>query len=130
MSAERNAPGLLYERLVLNRRVVTWTHILLGLATAFICLSQLQRPVLFTAKYVVMLPLLPYLISAAYARRLVTPDRVRVTAFILAVILGFGLMASVFLGAFGPVGGLVLLVLFGLQTIAFLGAAEVIFGVG
>jgi len=128
VSDEHNAAGLRYERVVINRRLVTWAHVLLALGTALIYLSQMRRPAVYTAKYVVLLPLLPYLLSALHARNIMTPHRGRVFAFILAIALGSMLMGSVLLGAYGSVSGLILVLLFALQTIAYMGAAGVILG--
>jgi len=121
-----------------RRRVLMWTHAVVGAVSAVIYLSginfahyawwthSIPRLILFAAPV-----LLPYVISARHCWRLDTweqsgPSRLRVTGFIALVIAGAVVINAALLGALGPLGPLDFLKLFVLQAGAYLWGAELI----
>jgi hypothetical protein len=134
MTAESHSPALAYERLVFHRRLLVWTHVVLALIVALIFLNSIdfshfaywRRGFGVVLSFVLVPPLLPYLISGIYSGNRVTQDRIRLAAFLLVLVLGSAVMGASLLGAFGSVGRITVLVLFGAQTIIYVVTAELL----
>ena len=132
VNAESRGPTLEYERLVIHRRLLAWVHAALGSITAVVYLSQIDFRRLaywrigagFGTLFIIALPVFPYILSAVHSRRVVTPNRIRLAIFIMAVATGCALMALLLVGVFGPVSRLALLLLFFVQAFAYIWAAE------
>jgi len=76
--------------------------------------------------FILVPPLLPYLISAIYSRSVVTQDRMRLAGFILVVILGSVLMGLLLVSAFGSISRVTQLALFAIQAFIYSWAAELL----
>jgi hypothetical protein len=111
------------------RRVLIWSHVVVGAVTLFIYLSTLDlRP--GTALLLIGAPvLLPYVISAVHCSRLYTwqgsgPSRLRVAGFLALLIAAAVVVDAVLLGAFGHVERIYLFELLGVQGWAYLWGAS------
>jgi hypothetical protein len=126
------------ERRHFNRKLMLLSHILLGIFTAMIYLSELdlgnfpywQRRAGLMSLLVAAPPLLPYVISAVHSWRTATYDRLRVALFMLVLVLGsFGTGCAI-VGAFGlRLDHTTLLWAFAIQALVYFFTAEFLFDV-
>jgi len=134
MNVEPRGPVLQYERIVIHRRLLAWTHTVLAFIVALVYLSQIDFSHFaywrlgsgLGITFMLGPPLFPYVLSAIHSRKVVTDDRVRLAGFILVLIVGSVLMGLLLRGAFGSVGKVTVLFLFGLQTFMYMWAAELL----
>jgi ABC-type transport system involved in cytochrome c biogenesis permease component len=97
-----------FERRLFNQRLVLAFHCVAALSTAFVYLSQLHlhrfpywSRVGFALSFLLIPPLLPYVISGVHAWRNMTEDRLRVALFLLVLVAGTVGVCSALFGAFG-----------------------------
>ena len=136
MTNEPHHLAVQYERLIHNRALLVGSHVTLASVVAVAYLSQLHlwqhtywsRVGLSIASTLVP-PLFPYLVSAIYSRSLVTPNRPRLAAFIVFLIISTAVITSLLLGRFGSVGWGTLLAVFVAQTVAYVWGANILLGV-
>ena len=96
MSADADRHRFVYERLVFNRRLLLFAHVLLGLFAAFWYLSYIDfshfmywRRSAGLAVILVSAPAsLPYLVSGVYSWRVVTDRRLGLWVFLMVLVAG------------------------------------------
>jgi len=97
------------DRRKFNRKLVLFFHVLAAFFTAVIYLSQInlarfqywRRGSSLNVLLIAAPPLLPYIISAVHSWRTATYDRLRVSLFLLVLILGAFGVGCALAGAFG-----------------------------
>jgi hypothetical protein len=125
--------ALKYKRLLVNRALLIAAHLILASIVAVAYLSRLNFPWLPFSGGVggsglvgaLAPPLLPYLVSGIRSRSLVTP---RVASFIIFLTITTALVISLLLGHFGPLGWMGLVVMFGVQAVAYVWSAGILLG--
>jgi hypothetical protein len=128
--------ALKYKRLLVNRALLIAAHLILASIVAVAYLSRLNFPWLPFSGGVggsglvgaLAPPLLPYLVSGIRSRSLVTPSRSRVASFIIFLTITTALVISLLLGHFGPLGWMGLVVMFGVQAVAYVWSAGILLG--
>lgn len=109
MIAARDNQRLMDERLLFNRKLLTFAHVMVGLLSAFWYFAQIDRGhypywhsrVGLAAVAIVAPAVVPYVVSGVYAWRVATHRRLRVLAFLMVLIAGAILMGMLFSGALG-----------------------------
>jgi hypothetical protein len=130
-------PALAVERRLAHRRLLAWVHATQALLITFLYLSQVNfGGFVYTTRgagvSVIILAapaLLPYVISGIFSRRVVTDDRVRLVIFIFVLTAGTVFIGFLLLGTFGTFSRLGLLGVFVLQTLGYVGIANVLWSV-
>jgi len=126
------------DRRKFNRKLVLFFHVLAAFFTAVIYLSQInlarfqywRRGSSLNVLLIAAPPLLPYIISAVHSWRTATYDRLRVSLFLLVLILGAFGVGCALVGALGlTVDSSTLLWTFAIQAAAYFFAAEFLFDV-
>jgi hypothetical protein len=125
----------MYERLGFNRRLLVFAHALLGLFTAFWYLSNIDlshfmywRRNAGLAVILISAPAtFPYLVSGVYSWRVVTGRRLGIWVFLMVLVAGAVLVNLFVSGRLGiDVGEVGILQAAGLQTVAYVLAAEML----
>jgi hypothetical protein len=126
------------ERRQFNRKLMLLIHVLAGLFTVVIYLSEVdlgnfpywQRRAGLMSLLLAAPPLLPYVISAVHSWRAATYNRLRVALFLLVLILGALGTGCAIVGAFGlRLDHATLLWTFAIQALVYFWAAEFLFDV-
>ena len=136
MSAKQTAADQIHRRLVFNRNLLLWSHLILGSVTAFTLLSRedLSKFPYWTrgagiAVTIMAAPvLLPYVYSLFYSRKLVTERRLAAWGFVLVLVADTVIAELLIFGVipFKPFGlGLILFTIYG--VIVNGAAANIIF---
>jgi hypothetical protein len=106
-----NDLGARYDRLVFERRLLVWVHLLLGFAAALSYLSTLDLHFRFwrSGGGAVLMgrllpPMLPYLVSATYTRTLVAVDRLGLWLFMGTLVVTTGAVCYWYAGPVKPFG--------------------------
>lgn len=135
MSADADRHRFVYERLVFNRRLLVFAHVLLGLFGVFWYLSYIDfshfmywRRGAGLAVIVVSAPAtLPYLVSGVYSWRVVTDRRLGISVFLMVLVAGAVLVDLLVSGCLGiDVREVGILQAIALQTVAYVWAAEML----
>jgi hypothetical protein len=129
--------GLRYDRVVVNRAVLTGTHILLAavVTAAYANLQDFTRTPYWSRVGLGILvrvapPITPYLVSLVHSLRLGTSSRPRLGALLLLMGISSAFITSLLLGHFGSISPGVMLAIFGVQTVIYVRAANVFLGTG
>ena len=135
MSADADRHRFVYERLVFNRRLLVFAHVLVGLFAALWYLSHIdfshfmywRRGAGLAVIFVSAPATLPYLVSAVYSWRVVTDRRPGVWVFLMVLVAGAVLVNLLVSGRLGiDVREVGMLQAAGLQTAAYVWAAEML----
>jgi hypothetical protein len=127
--------GLKYDRVVVNRAVLIGTHVLLAAAVtaAYANLQDFRRTPYWGRVGLAILaqvapPIIPFVVSLVHSLRLGILSRSRVGAFLLLMVITSAFITSFLLGHFGTISWGVMLTIFGVQTVIYVRAANVLLG--
>lgn len=131
-----NALGTRYDRLVFNRRLLTWLHFVSASAVAFSYLSTLDLHHFaywrlnagLIAVERTLLPMLPYLISVIHSRRHAAADRFGTLLFALILVLTTIAACYWYFGPGKEVGAFGVLLLIVVQLLVFSWATRAFLG--
>ena len=131
--------GVSYDHLAFNRAVLFWLHLVLGVAAALVYISTIDTTHLRWwrrgAGLILLIrssgPLVPYVVSGVFSRRVATANRFGIWLFALVLVLGTAAIAYFYLTRTVQVGSafLMLEILF-VQGGLYCLAARALFGTG
>jgi hypothetical protein len=132
MSMASQRIGTKYDRLVLYRAFLLWFQLTLGFAVGLLFLSTVNLShfrywggrAAVAALLIGLGPAMPYLISAAFSRRLVTSNRLSIWLYIIILLLGTVMVSYVYLLGLNQTYGT--LPVIGAQTLLYMVAASVL----
>ncbi|HZR04019.1 MAG TPA: hypothetical protein VFA81_12710 [Burkholderiales bacterium] len=126
---------LLEQRLVFNRKLVVFVHVMVGFLSALWYLSQIdlghfaywQSRAGMSVVLIGAPAIVPYVVSGVYAFRVVTHRRLRLLLFLLLLVAGAVVMGLLFSGGFGiKLSGFDVLTTAATQAGAYVWAAELL----
>jgi hypothetical protein len=135
VSADADHHRYVYERLVFNRRLLVFAHVLLGLFAVFWYLSYIdlshfmywRRGASFAVIFISAPATLPYLVSGVYSWRVVTDRRLGIWVFLTVLVAGAVLVNLLVSGRLAiNVREVGILQAIALQTVAYVWSAEML----
>ena len=131
MTLEPHELGVKYDRVVVNRAVLIGTHVLLA-AVVTAAYENLQD---FThtdtrlgigVLFQVAPPIIPYFVSVVHSLRLGTSSRSRLGALVLLMVISSAFITLLLVGHFGSISSWVMFTIFGVQTLIYVRAANML----
>ncbi len=109
MSSDADSHRVMYDRLLFNRKLLIWVHLLLGGLSAFSYLFHIdlshfpywRRGATFGVLMICVPAIFPYLISGVYSWRVVTHRRLGVWVFLSVLVVGAIFVNLLFAGSLG-----------------------------